>query len=80
MDDEERQAWITDLKRKYGVRCIGDEEERPSHLPEWPVLDYVPGDATYTCIAEYAMASRDGVHWYEKPEDMTTEEFFSSLR
>jgi len=79
MNDEERQAWITDLKRKHGVRCTGDEGDTP-RLPAWPVLDYVPGGTTYTCVADYAMASWDGVHWYEKPEDMTTEEFFSSLR
>lgn len=79
MDDKDRQAWITDLKRKYGLRCIGDEEERPSRLPEWPVLDYVPGGTTYTCIAEYGLVW-DGVHWYEKPEGMPMSEFLSSLR
>lgn len=74
MDDEERQAWIGNLKRKYGVRCIGDEEERPA----WPLAD-VPEGATYTCIAEYGMASYDGVNFYIKPDGMPFAEFLSSL-
>jgi hypothetical protein len=27
----------------------------------------------------YAIASLDGIHWYEKPDDMTMGEFIESL-
>ena len=78
MDDRERQAWIQDVKRRYGIRCIGDEEERPA-VPEWPVL---PEGATYVPYRYFGMstmvASWDLVHWYAKPEGVTTEEFLSS--
>ena len=75
MDDEERQAWTESLKRQYGIRCIGDEEEQ-GRLPEWPV---VPEGATYTCVGEYAIASHDGVNFYVKPDGMPVIEWWASL-
>lgn len=75
MDDEERRAWIEDVKRRYGIRCIGDEE-----VPiEWPVLDYVPSGATYTVVSEHAMASHDGVNFYVKPDGVPFAEWWASL-
>lgn len=78
MDDEERQAWVAELKRRYGIRCIGDEEDGASRLPEWPAVD-VPEGATYTTVAEYAMASYDGVNFYVKPDGMPMSEWWASL-
>ena len=73
-EDEERQAWITGLKRRYGLRCIGDEEEKPA----WPLVD-VPEGATWTCVSDYAMASRDGVNFYVKPDGVPLAEWWASL-
>ena len=74
MTGEERQAWIADVKERYGIRCIGDEQG-PA-LPEWPVLADGPA---WRVISEFAVASPDLVNWYEKPEGMSTAEFLESL-
>lgn len=71
--EEERQAWIDDVKRRLGIRCIGDE----ALAPEWPVLEE---GVTCTVVSEQAMASPDGVHFYVKPGGMTTAEFLALLR
>ena len=74
--EEERQAWIADVKERYGIRCIGDEEG--PEQPAWP--DYVAEGATYQLVSEHAMASPDGVNFYVKPDDMPMAEFLASLR
>lgn len=73
--EEEREAWKAELKERYGIRCIGDEE-RPQQ-PAWP--DYVAEGDAWQVVSEYAMASPDLVHWYEKPDGMTMAEFTDSL-
>lgn len=72
-EERGRREWIEDVKRRLGIRCIGDEA-----VPEWPVLDLEPG-TTVTVVRDDAMASYDGVHWLVKPEGMTSAEFFASL-
>jgi hypothetical protein len=74
-EERDRRAWIADVKRRMGIRCAGDENEAAA-VPEWPVL---PDGAAYTCVAEYAMASYDGVNFYVKPEGMPTAEWLASL-
>ena len=74
MDDEERQAWIKDVKRRFGLVTIGGGQEEQ---PEWPALE--PG-VTYTVVSEHAMASLDGVNFYVKPDGMTMADFMASLR
>ena len=72
-EERDRREWIEDVKRRLGIRCIGDEA-----VPEWPVLD-LPEGTTYRVIADQAMASYDGVHFYVKPDGMSAAEFFASL-
>jgi len=76
MEDEERQAWIEDLKRRYGIRTIGSDEAAASAMPEWPVL---PEGARYEFVGEWAMASRDGVNFYVKPDGVPLIEWWDSL-
>lgn len=73
-EERGRCEWLEDVKRRLGIRCLGDE----GRVPEWPVVDVPPGSA-YTVVADQAMASYDGVHWLVKPESMTSAEFFASL-
>ena len=73
-EERDRREWIEGVKRRLGIRCIGDEEQ-----PVWPVLDYVPPGSKWTVVSDQAMASYDGVHWLVKPEGMTSAEFFASL-
>lgn len=74
-EERDRREWIEDVKRRLGIRCIGDEDGQPS----WPVLDYVPEGSTWTVVADNAMASRDGVNFYVKPEGMPMSEWWASL-
>ena len=77
-EERDRQAWIADLKHRLGIRCIGDEEEPPR--VEWPVLPDGYEAVPYKYFGmSTMMASRDLVHWYAKPEEMTTAELFNSL-
>lgn len=76
-EERDRREWIEDVKRRLGIRCIGDEPWLP--VPEWPVLDYVPPGSRWTVVSEQAMASYDGVHFYVKPDGMSAAEFFASL-
>lgn len=73
-EERDRREWIEDVKRRLGIRCIGDEDE----VPEWPIVDVPPG-SSYTVVSDQAMASYDGVHWLVKPDGMTPAEFFASL-
>ena len=74
--EEERQAWIADVKERYGIRCIGDDEK--PQQPAW--RDYVAEGATYQVVSDQAMASLDGVNFYVKPDGMPMAEFLASLR
>ena len=76
MDDEERKAWIAGLKERYGIVCRGDET--PS-LPDWPVLPEGTRPGDWRVVSEQAMASRDGINFYEKPEGMPLTEFWDSI-
>ena len=40
-EERDRRGWIEDVKRRLGIRCIGDEESPPG----WPVVDVPPGSA-----------------------------------
>ena len=71
-EERDRQAWIADVKRRLGIRCIGDEEEQPA----WPVL---PEGTTYRTVSEQAMVSYDGVNFYVKPDGMPLSEWWASL-
>jgi hypothetical protein len=70
----ERRLWIADVKRRLGIRCIGDEPA--AKVPDWPVIEE---GATYTVVSDQAMASWDGVNFYVKPDGMTTAEFWAAL-
>ena len=73
-EERDRRAWIEGVKRRHGIRCIGDKAER---MPDWPD---VPEGTTYTTVGEYAMASYDGVNFYVKPDGMPMAEWLSLLR
>ena len=74
--EEEGQAWIAEVKERYGIRCIGDEE-----VPQQPAWqDYVAEGGAWQVVSDHAMASLDGVNFYVKPDDMPMAEFLASLR
>jgi len=75
-EERGRQAWIEDVKHRLGLVTIGSDEEEPPAKPEWPVL---PEGAAYTLVSEHAMASRDGVNFYVKPEGVPLVEWWASL-
>ncbi len=87
MDDEERQAWIAGLKRRYGLRCAGDEKEAPEtpawqdYVPEWPALprDEQGVPYRYFSLGPALVSPDGGEHWYEVPDDVPLSEFLSSL-
>ena len=57
---------------------MDDEEEQPT-APEWPVLPEGTRPGDWQVISEYAMASRDGVNFYVKPEGMPLIEWWDSI-
>jgi hypothetical protein len=46
---------------------------------EWPVLPEGTSPGDWQVVSEQAMASRDGVNFYVKPEGMTFAEFWDSI-
>lgn len=78
-EGRDQQAWIEDVKHRYGIRAIGDEETA-TLPPYWPDLPEgaKPGDYQVVKLSPM-MASPDGRHWYEKPDGMTTVEFLTAL-
>ncbi len=78
MTDEERQAWIAGVKQRLGIVCTGDEPGR-AELADYVGWPRVEEGATYTVISEHAMASRDGVNFYVKPDGMPLSEFWNSI-
>lgn len=73
------EDWIGEIKKRYGIRCTGDEPAAPE-LPEWPVLPEGTRPGDWRVVSDHAMASWDGVHFYVKPDDMTMAEWRDSLR
>ncbi len=78
MTDEERQAWITEVKQRLGIVCTGDEPGK-AELADYVGWPRVEEGATYTVVSEHAMASRDGVNFYVKPDGMPLSEFWNSI-
>lgn len=78
-EERGRREWISDVKQRLGIICTGDE------LPKAEMADYVgwpkvEEGVTYTVVSDHAMASRDGINFYVKPEGMPLIEWWDSIR
>jgi hypothetical protein len=94
-EERDRQAWIGEVKRRLRLVTIGDNPAGPGWhalpggsayrmtndlpAPEWPILPEGTSPGDWQVVSEQAMASRDGVNFYVKPEGMTLAEFWASL-
>jgi len=72
------EDWISEVKQRLGIVCTGDAPLR-AELADYVGWPKVEEGATYTVVSEHAMASRDGINFYVKPEGMAVAEFWDSI-
>jgi hypothetical protein len=77
-EERSRQEWMREVKQRLGIICAGDEHGK-AELADYVGWPKVEEDVTYTVVSEHAMASRDGVNFYVKPEGMPLIEWWDSI-
>jgi hypothetical protein len=77
-EERSRREWISEVKQRLGLVCIGDEPGK-ADLADYAGWPRVEEGVTYTTVSEHAMASRDGVNFYVKPDGMPLAEWWASL-
>jgi hypothetical protein len=77
-EERSRREWISEVKQRLGIVCWGDEApSRP--LPDWPALPEGTRPGDWKVVSEQAVASRDGINFYVKPEGMPLTEWWDSI-
>jgi hypothetical protein len=77
-EERDRREWISEVKQRLGIICTGDEPGK-AELADYVGWPRVEEGVTYTVVSEHAMASRDGVNFYVKPDGVPLIEFWDSI-